>query len=255
MRDPASAAPPIPWEEPERHIVFRFFGTLATALRPASSAPAFARGQVRPALMFALATFVPLALLSGIIPYTHTLVFGNLEVVVQNAETDAAIVLDVLRAAGLGLLISTIALVALAVPYVSLSRAYADRGHHAAPWRVVLYRAFLVPLFELLTGLLAFALSPRSPPEAILLAQLVAVMPLVLLFASLRAGSRMASGVGVFASIATATIPFVIMLFSKSLLLLALAPVLPAPAQSEGSGAEPASRVAEPASGEPIPPA
>ncbi|MBZ0120391.1 MAG: hypothetical protein K8H88_25590, partial [Sandaracinaceae bacterium] len=33
MRDPAAAAPPIPWET-QSNVFARFFGTLATAVRP-----------------------------------------------------------------------------------------------------------------------------------------------------------------------------------------------------------------------------
>jgi hypothetical protein len=227
MRDPASAAPPIPWEQEGRGPLVRWAGTIASALRPSGTAPAFARNGVAPAISFALLSFVPFALLAGIIPYTHTLVFGALAVAVRGEPSHVAIALDVLQASGIGLLVATVGIAAIAVSYVSLSRAYADRGYDAAPWRVVLYRAFLLPLAELLRGLAAWTL-PASPPiGALLLLELLRAVPYVLLFASLRAGARMASGVGVFPSIAAAAIPMIVMFFAHDLLLTALAPLLP----------------------------
>src|ERR1700753_3302047 len=67
-RDPAAAAPPLPWETREGSLLTRFFGTLVSALHPVHSAPAFARPGLRRALGFFALSAVPLAALAGVIP-------------------------------------------------------------------------------------------------------------------------------------------------------------------------------------------
>jgi hypothetical protein len=226
MRDPAAAAPPIPWEEPSRNVVSRFFGTIATALRPTATAPAFARGDAAAAWPFFALSFLPAALLVGVIPFTHTLAFGSgLAVAMVAGTSGAALAGDVVRAAGIGTLVCTVQLLAMAMPYVSLARAYASKGYEAAPARVLLYRGFLIPIAFLLRDGTAWAL-PASEHVGEF-AQIVALIPLVLLFLSLSSTARMASGAGPFAALGTALVPFVVMLFAEPLLLQALRPLLP----------------------------
>lgn len=232
MRDPAGAAPPIPWEDASASLIKRFFGTLASALRPNASAPAFARDDLaRPRSFWAL-SFLPLAVLSAIVPSTHTLLFGpSLAVSVVGGADQATVAIDVVRAVGIGILVSLVALIALALPYVSLARAYAEKGYEGAPLRVVLYRAFLLPLSQVLLYLVVWSL-PRDPSElAGLMAAAAQMLPLVLLFWALRSTARMASGVGPFASYLAAIVPFVVMVFAQELLGRAIAPLMPDPEQ------------------------
>lgn len=232
MRDPSAAAPPIPWEDPKKNIVSRWLGTLATSFRPTATAPAFARGDVAKPGWFWLITFVPLAILTGVIPYTHTLAFGpSFAVHLLGAPDTTAIVLDVLRAVGLGALVSMATLTALTLPFVSLARAYAEKGYEIAPQRVVLYRSFLLPLSTVLFHIVGWG-APASTAEAtgaLAVAGVMSVVPLALLFGALRSTARMASGAGPLASYAIALVPFVVMIFAQELLGRALAPLMPDP--------------------------
>ncbi len=236
MREPEAAAPPIPWEDASRPAIARYFATLGSAFRPLATAPAFARGGVPPAATFLLLSFLPLALLSQIVPLTHTLLFGpTFAVRVIGGAGAQTIALDVAQAAGLGMLVAAVQIVALAVPYISLTRAYAGKGHPAAPLRAVLYRAFLVPLGAILASIVIWAAPERPPLEIVVVADLLRVIPLVLLFSSLRATARMGSGTGPFASLVVTIVPFVAMVVVQAWLLEALQLVQPDPAAIEAS--------------------
>lgn len=232
MRDPAAAAPPIPWEDPAPNGVVRFFGTITSALRPTTTAPAFARDDVARARWFWALSFLPLAVLSAIVPSTHTLLFGpSFAVRIVGGADGATIALDVVRAVGIGVLVSLVAVLALALPYVSLTRAYAEKGYEVAPLRVVLYRAFLLPLSQVLLHVVVWSL-PQDPTElASLMAAAAQMLPLVLLFWALRATARMASGVGPLASYLAAIVPFVVMVLAQEFLGRALSPLMPDPEQ------------------------
>lgn len=247
MRDPAAAAPPIPWEEPSRSFAVRFFATIASAFRPLATAPAFARGDAASARSFLMLSFVPLALLSAIVPFTHTLLFGPLfHVRVVGGADTTSIALDVARAAGIGLLSCSAQIVALALPYVSLTRAYAGQGHPAAPVRAVLYRAFLIPLGEVLFSLVLWGAPENAPGELVVFARLLQVIPLVLLFASLRATARMGAGAGPIASVVVTMVPFAAMVVVQGWLAEGLEAVQPDPAAIEASaGSEAAAPVSD----------
>ena len=243
MRDPEGAAPPIPWEDPSRGALSRFATTVTSALRPVTSAPAFARGETAAPRAFLLLTFVPLALLAAIVPFTHTLLFGptfrvsTLAAPGGGAPDAVAIALDVAQAAGIGLVLNTAQVLALALPYVSLARAYASGGHPPAPVRVVMYRAFLVPLSEVLYFLVVWS-APESPPEGFLVAAaLLRVLPLVLLFVSLRATARMASGTRPLASLVVTRVPYAAMLLVNAYAAEALRSIAPSPVAIEGAAA------------------
>lgn len=238
MRDPAAASPPVPWERPGSNALARFFGTLGDAFRPIASAPSFARGDAVAPRSFLLLGFLPLALLAAIVPFTRTLLFGPRFAISVVGSADAqAIALDVAIAAGIGLLICAAQVVALALPYVSLARAYASKGHVHAPVRAILYRAWLIPLGEVLRWIVVWSAPDPPPPELLPLAQLLQVIPLVLLFASLRATARMGSGVGPFASVIVTIVPFVAMLLVQGYLATGLAPILPDSAALEAETA------------------
>lgn len=229
MRDPGAAAPPIPWEDRRRTALLGWLATLATALRPAATAPAFAGQEITRARTFWITTFLPLAALTLVVPFTHTITFGpSFGIALRGNPSDAQIVLDVARAAGLGLSSCLVALLALAMPYVSIVRAYAEKGHPAAPLRAVLYRSFLAPLAPTMFWLLVWGWPQAPSVELQSLTELAAALPLVLLLVSLRSAARMAAGVGPFASYLTAIVPLAAMLLAYQFVLMAFAPFLPA---------------------------
>ncbi len=230
--DPSAAAPQVPWEDATRGPVARWLGTMATAFSPTASAPTLTHGAREPSLTFWLATFVPLSLLSWIVPLTHTVLFGpsfRVGPLGTPAPDATTIALDVARAAVLGALLGLAELAALAAPYLSLSRAFADRGHPHAPVRVLGYRAFLIPLSAVLRSVLAWGLPPDLAPGTLELLQFLTVVPLVLLFISLQSGARMGSGVGPLAALPTALVPFLLMVIVQAFLLTGLASWFPSP--------------------------
>jgi hypothetical protein len=199
-RDPAAAAPALPWETQQGTELARFFRTLAGSFRPLHTAPAFARPGAKRALRFFLLTAVPLAALAGIIPRTKTLLFGNFSVIVQGHPSSTDIALDVVSAMGMQLLAFTVEFAALALPYVSLTRAYAPAERHGAEVRVLLYRSWLSPFATLVMNLAAWLLPSSGGSEGMpRFMEPFAIAHMLfhlLLLSSLRATVRLASGVG-----------------------------------------------------------
>jgi hypothetical protein len=233
-RDPTEAAPAIPWERTDRAGVARYFATIATALRPIRSAPAFARDDVSSALRFMLLSAVPLALLAGVIPHTRTLLFeGEFQVRVLGTPDTAAIAVDVLRAMGVQLALSAVDLACLTLPFVSLVRAYAPARRHAA-LRVMLYRGWLMPaalaIFYVAIWMLSVP-SPASPDQAPPAGWLVvfvvrAIVP-VLLFVAMGSTARLACGLGPFLSIVLVIVPVLLLQLVNPLAELGMQRLLP----------------------------
>ena len=199
-RDPAAAAPALPWETQQGSGIERFFRTLGGSFRPLHTAPAFARHGAKRAIRFFLLTAVPLAALAGIIPRTKTLMFGDFNVLVQGNPTSIEIALDVLGAMGMQLWASIVEFAALALPYVSLTRAYAPAERHHAAARVLLYRSWLSPFATLILNVAAWLLPASGGTEGFpryMEPFAIANMLLhLLLLSSLRATVRLACGVG-----------------------------------------------------------
>ncbi len=230
-RDPFAAAPPLPWEAPEAGPLRRLFGTLGTALWPSRSAPAFAREAIAPAVRFALLVALPLALLRGVIPFTHTLRFGpTFAVTVIGHPSTRAVAMDVMHAAGISLLFTAVQWLALTLPFVSLAQAYGGKLARPATMRVMLYRAFLVPLsiMGLLQGVCAWGLPADAGAASALALNVIDLLPLLLLVVAMRATARTAGGVGPFASFVVVLLPFILMTVAQALLMQAITPWLPA---------------------------
>ncbi len=226
MRDPG---PPVPWEDAQRSFFGRFFGTLGDAFRPNRAAPALATASSRRARTFALLSFVPIALASGLVPYTHTLGFGpSWQLHLLGRPTSAAIASDMAFAGGLGLLVALGSLLAMLLPYYSLSRAYGS-GNSEASIALMIYRAWLIPLGPLLKSIVFWSLPVETDASVALLVQIVTYVPLVVLFSSMLATARMASGVGPFAALVVVLVPLVVVGFAEPMMLQALAPFLPDP--------------------------
>ena len=227
MRDPASAAPPIPFEDRSRVWPMRFLATFATALRPSATAPAFAREGTGAALVFWLLTFPILSALAGIVPATSTLLFGDARIYTIGSPTSDAVALDVARAAGLGLLTCTALLVAMGLPYVSIVRSYATGAPPATPVRALAYRSFLLPLAGCLTALMGFLLGETAAQSTLVLFQIATVIPVVLLFSSLQSAARSAAGLGPLLSLGAALVPFVAAYVAWLFLGTAITPLMP----------------------------
>lgn len=228
-RDPAAAAPPIGWEVTHWSFAQRYLSTLGGAFRPVRSAPAFAQPEVRPALRFFLLSALPFAALAGVIPHTKTMMFGgSLSITLQGTPTSAEIALDVVTAMAIQLGLFTIELAALALPYTSLIRAYADEPRRAAAWRVLLYRSWLVPAATLLLylGLWMLPVSDEKTPTPLLpLLLTVQLVFYALLLVSMRASARLACGIGPMLSFTVTVVPFVIWMFVQ--LFLSKLPAMP----------------------------
>lgn len=230
LRDPLAAAEPIAWEAPERRALARLLGTLASAFRPTRSAPAFARSEVRRAAWFALFVAVPLAALRGVIPFTHTLAFGDgFEVNRVGSPTGAEIALDVLRAMGLSVGMTAALFVALCLPFVSLARAYGRSPYRNAALRMMLYRAWLLPvsMFGLPFWLAVWAAPEGTADSVASVAAMVEFVPLLLLFVAMRSTARLAHGVGPFASILVVMIPLALMVLTQRIVEPVVSPWLP----------------------------
>jgi hypothetical protein len=252
--------PPVPWEDAGRNPVARFFGTLADAASPLLTAPSFRHPGIGRAVVFFLLTFVPLAIASGIVPFTARVLFGaSFSIELVGDPTEDQIRLDVLRAGGLGLVVRLAQWLALAIPFVSLSKAYSDRGHPDAPLRAMLYRGWLLPGFELTLQLAGLSLTQAPGSIAFLATQLVGLIPLVLLLSAMRASSRMGSGVGPLTALLTIGVPFALMIGAQFFLMrgvLLVVPELGEIAEQARRDAERAEREApaEPSAPAPAPP-
>ncbi|MFK7988618.1 MAG: hypothetical protein AB8I08_21540 [Sandaracinaceae bacterium] len=230
LRDPG---PPVPWAERDKGFGARFFGTLAGAFQPRGRAVEFTRGEWRPSLSFAALTFLPLSMLSGIVPLTHHLGFGSFQVTLLGSPDAAALALDVAQAVGLGLAIMLAKLGLLMAAFTSLARAFgpARATLPSEPGRqVMLYRAWLLPLAGstgLLLSMILWGMSPE-PSEAVLtLARLTSIAPLVLMLSSMLGVARQAYGIGPFASLLVVFLPFLAVFTMEPLLFGLLEPLLP----------------------------
>jgi hypothetical protein len=217
QRDPAAAAPPIGWELPQTGLPGRYVSTLAGAFRPVRSAPAFAQPEIRSALRFFLLSALPFAALAGVIPHTKTMMFGgSLSITLQGKPTPGEIALDIVTAMAIQVGLFTLELAALALPYISLIRAYAEEARRPAAVRVLLYRSWLVPAATLLlyVGLwLLPASDPNTPTPLLPLLLTIQLLFYALLLVSMRACARLACGIGPMLSFTVTVIPFVIWMF------------------------------------------
>lgn len=224
---PLDAARPPPFEG-DGSFVGRFLRELAAAMHPRETAAGFALSdRLGPAVLFFALTFVPFSMLQGVIPWTHTLRFGDLFGVERIGNGDVAT--DILRAMGLGLLVQGVAVAAFVAAFRSLARAYGTPrpgGHQdlgRVALRAALYRAWLLPMqgpFGLPIALLAWGL-PKDAPGALVLfpVLILSIGPLILHFAAMRHAARQACGVGPIASFVVVLVPYVLMTLLQTMLV------------------------------------
>lgn len=247
---PLEEAAPPPFEG-EGSFVARFFRELAAAFRPRQTAAGFALSdRVGPAFVFFCLTFVPLSLIGGIIPWTHTLRFGDVFGVERIGQGD--VTLDVLRAMGIGLLVQGVLAGGFIAAFRSLAKAYGEPRRGGAQdigrvaLRAALYRAWLLPMqgtFGLPAVLLVWALPKDAPGGLVLLPLLIlTIWPVVLHFMGMRHAARQACGAGPFASFTVVLVPYILMMVLQTLLIgdgrsdALLTDWLPEPTLSSGSG-------------------
>lgn len=199
---------------------------MGTAFSPARSAPAFAQGTAKSAFAFFLLTAVPLSLLSGIIPYTRHLQFGDMAVNFVTDTTSAAIALDIFRAMGIQLALHFAFIGGLMMPYVSLLKAYGNPAASTVAKRLILYRAWLVPAATLLTGLIGWAMT--TPPEGqspgagfVIAVNVVQILPVLLLLA-MGFAARFSAGVGRGWAIVLVTVAVLISFCTSTLAAMVL---------------------------------
>lgn len=219
-RDPAAAAPPIAWEAPNGARVRRYLATLGSAFKPVLSAPAFARPDVGPALTFFLVSALPMAALAGVIPYTKTIMFGSsLAVTLQGNPTPGDIAADVVRAMLIQLGLFTLEFSALALPFTSLVRAYAEEAKRPAALRALLYRSWMLPAVNLLMfgglWLLPGSPTPDTPAPWYPVVGMVQLTLYALLVVTMRATARLACGITPLLSFVVTAVPFVIWMFEQ----------------------------------------
>jgi len=225
---PEEVTDPIPFET--RGMIRGFFPTIASAFSPRHSAPAFGIGDsiARPTI-FLLMTFVPIALLRGVIPYTHRMQFGPLAHVTFTAgSTTRSLAVDAIRAAGLSLLECSLYLVAFGLCFVSLAGAFGRDGAKRIAIRALFYRAFLLPLGGL--GLLV-ALTAWLGPPALGSAEVVYVLgalPLVLFTMALQRSVRSVGRVDLVPGLLVVVVPWILVTGVAYFTLRAMLPVLPA---------------------------
>lgn len=241
---PEELGEPLAFERADGSFAARFFATLASALAPGRSAVSFAFGSYRRALVFFTATFVPFALLRGVIPYTHLVEFGPgpFAVHLKRPAPAAEVALDVLRAAGISFLEIFAVFLALLLCYRSLARAFGRDTSGEIATRLVLYRAFLLPLGAflptrmgsdvfLLPDGLVFTLSLWTLPRlelSLVIGLLLSVVPAVLVFVSLRNVARLVLGADALAAFLLALVPWTLSVAVQGLVHFALQPLLPA---------------------------
>jgi hypothetical protein len=220
-RDPAAAAPPLAWEARAGSVFTRYFGTLASAFRPVRSAPAFARREVGPALRFFLLSALPMAALAGVIPYTKTLMFGSsLAVTIQGHPSNGEIATDVVRAMLIQLGLFALDFAALALPFTSLVRAYAEKTKRPAALRALLYRSWLLPgatlLFYAAVWLLPAGPTPETASPFLGIVVTVQLTLNALLLLSMRATARFACGISPLLSYTVTAVPLVVWIIVQS---------------------------------------
>lgn len=224
---PDEVAEAVPFECARVGRVRGFWRTIGAAFRPYATAPSFAIGEslVFP-FVFALLTFVPLAMIRGIIPYTTRLHFGPFGAVNVTAGSDAKrLVLDVFRASGLSLAESLLQVAVMAVCYVSLSSAFGRPEVRRIATRTVAYRAFLLP-FAGKYGLLPMLLAWLAPAHLVTDLSLLTfgAIPLVPLAIALQRSVRSTGRVDVGPGLAIALVPSALFIVVSVLTELAVVP-------------------------------
>lgn len=236
---------PVPWEDSQQGWLPRFGLTLASALAPIRTAVSMRTSEIGPALRFFLLTFIPLALLAGIVEWTHTLAFGpEFQLTRIGQATDAAVLVDALTASVVGFVWVAVRSLCYALPFVSISLAFADARlnpkatspqvraqNRTRLVSMMLYRLWLLPAAQVAESILMWA-APSDTDEGSFFVVLVAMakmIPIVLLLISMRTSTRILCGIGPLPSMAAVLLPFILVFGAEQLLATLLEPLRPQP--------------------------
>jgi len=206
-------APPVtgppPFEDERLPLARRMLATMKAAFFPRQSAPSFALSRFERALPFFLMTVLPTSALAGLIPFTKTLLFNpGLQVEQVGNPGDMEVVVDVARAMLVQLALDGAVLIALALPYVTLSRSYGRPGADSHASCMLLYRAWLLPAASL-AAYAAYWVAPTLNLAHAL--SLVAYVPALLLLAyAMWFTARQAGGIEWHLSLAVCGVPWVL---------------------------------------------
>lgn len=225
---PEEVAAPIPFESVG--MVRGFLPSVAMAFAPRKTGPSFAIGDslVRPAIFFLL-TFVPLAALRGIIPYTHRIHFGPMsKLVIASGSSRHALFVDVVRAMGVSFVECSAQLLAFAVCYVSLASAFGRSEARTIGLRTLAYRAFLLPIggvFGILPTLCSW-LGPTvlSQADAVVA---IGALPMFAFYLAVHRSARAVGRVDLFPGLAVVGVPFALWWLAGNLVFDAMIPLLP----------------------------
>jgi hypothetical protein len=208
---------PIAWELPDRALPMRLLGTLRATFSPLTTIRAVASGELAPAVRFALIWMVPWMLAWAILPFTHTLNFTYFRIEVIHKPGDLPIAWDVLRAMAVGFVHTALVLIAWALPFASLLRAFGKPDDSlgdlkTVAYRVMLYRSWVLPCGLTLFALCGWALPPEPNPVVFELSFVgLRLLPPILLLMHCFVTARYC-GVEGLASIAVAMVPLLVVM-------------------------------------------
>lgn len=228
--DPSAGYDDVPFEQASGLSLRGFWGTLRGAFSPVITATSMRGDGLRRPIYFFLLTFPLLALLQGVVPFTHDILFfPAFGTKVRPDVTSAELAFDIARACGLGLAFSGISLLALFVPFVSLASSFSSRGGKAA-LRLTLYRGWLVPLSlpnGLVVALLHWSGPARLPEFFSLLIIVASVVPLVLVFVAMRSTMRLSQGIAPLVSMGILLPPLILSSLSMAIFQSVTMPLMP----------------------------
>ncbi len=207
---------PIAWEDASLSLVRRALATLAATFQPVRTLRSVAHGPLSPALVFAAWSGLPFMLLWAIVPFTHTLLFGpELQIRLAKGALASQVEPDVLRAAGIGFVLSLVGFFSWALPFASLTRAFCASPPHAlearrAAWRTALYRAWIIPCGFTLWSLVCWAV-PSDPSPLLIQPALVVcqLLPRLLVLIHCQAMARYV-GASTLGALGVAVVPLAV---------------------------------------------
>lgn len=221
-------------------VLVRWFRTFGQGFSPVRTGGGFARStRLGPPIVFLFTSWLLLAFVQGIIPFTHTLRFGDrFGVQLLGDATRDSITVDILRAGGISLLVQGAVLIAMIASFASLCRAYGHVPEGAAAEgndalrrfavRAVLYRAFWLPLggpWGVPSGLVIWGLPADLAVDGalgVVFAVALVILtggPLMMAFVGLRHAARRSCGVAPLASFAVVAVPFVLAFVVEQVLI------------------------------------
>ena len=226
MIDPADFAPPIPFELSRKSVL----STIGFGLRPVLNAPSYAASTTGRALLFFVLSALPLALLTGIIPYTYDITFTSLFGITTRPGAD--LIVDIVRAMGIGALVQLGEIIVLTAPFVSLCVAYGSHANRKnAALNAAFYSAWLLPLAAIIQRVGAWGLPPLAEGQEVsgwfLIPGVIGVIPTVIYFVHLRSTARLAAGVGPMMSFITVGLAFALLMAEQAVVARALQDVFP----------------------------